>query len=210
MGSALRHRVLQATSAPALPEVRSCGTLAPCHPEPGRPGPDAPSSPVLSSQTAAWGSTEVFRGFPPFGARGGGEFPSHIPAGRLRALGSSRAGPGPLFSLTPSVILLCGPVIIGTMCLVKLLRRWEVPRFPGHCVWEAGLGPADTPSLPPTPLLCPLSHRAAERGGQPTPALRPNDPPLPRRHLCTCLAEVRCPARVVRAVRTSCWGDDLE
>ncbi|CAM9294658.1 unnamed protein product [Rangifer tarandus platyrhynchus] len=116
------------------------------------------------------------------------------------------APPGPVQARFPPLppqlsYLLCGPVIIGTMCLVKLLRQWKVTSFPGRCVWEAGPGPADggfsspvTPP-PPTPLLCPLRHRAAERGGQPTPALRPNDRPLLRRHLCTCPAEVRCPAR---------------
>lgn len=85
---------------------------------------------------------------------------SHSPAGRLRALGSSRASPGPLSSLTSQLsTLLSGPTIIGTMCLVKLFRQWKVPRFSGRCVPEAGPGPADGgfPSPVPPPSLPPLA-----------------------------------------------------
>lgn len=75
------------------------------HPEPGRPVLGDPLLPGAQLHDCSWGSTEVFRGLPPCGAPGGGEFLSHIPAGRLLSLGSSRAGPGPLSSFTPSVIL---------------------------------------------------------------------------------------------------------
>lgn len=105
LGITLRHRVLQATSAPALPEARSFGTVAPCPSRTQEASPERPLLPGAQLPGCSWGSTEVFRGLPPCGGPGGGEFLSHIPVGRLRALGSSRAGPGPLFSLTPSVIL---------------------------------------------------------------------------------------------------------
>lgn len=93
--------------APWLSQKPVASVLWPlAHPEPRRPVLDDPLLPGAQlPEDCSWGSTEVFRGFPPCGAPGGGEFLSHIPAGRLRALGSSRAGPGPLFSLTPSVIL---------------------------------------------------------------------------------------------------------
>lgn len=83
---------------------------------------------------------------------------SHSPAGRLRALGSSRASPGPLSSLTSQLsTLLSGPTIIGTMCLVKLFRQWKVPRFFGLVFRRRGRDPltAVSPALSPPPLLCP-------------------------------------------------------
>lgn len=86
---------------------------------------------------------------------------SHSPAGRLRALGSSRASPGPLSSLTSQLsTLLSGPTIIGTMCLVKLFRQWKVPRFFGLVFRRRGRDPltAVSPALfPPPPSLPPLA-----------------------------------------------------
>lgn len=74
-------------------------------------------------------------------------------------------------------------------------QTMESSLFPGRCV---GGGAEPSPVLA---FSAPLSHWAAEGGGQRTPALWPEDPWLQRRHLCTCLAEVRC-AVGVRSVRT--------
>lgn len=58
-------------------------------------------------------------------------------------------------------------------------------------------------------LLPPFSAPSATGQQKEAPRLllpfgRPDDPRLPRaRHLCTCLAEVRCPARAERALRTA-------
>ena len=192
-------------------------------PEPKRPGLDTLSSRGLDARCSAprHGRGEAPRrrcALPSSRCPGGGGLPVTLPSRQAPALGSSRAGPGPLFSFIPQLSTLqCSPIVIRTICLVKLRRQWKVSRFPGRCVREAGPGPADGgfPS-PVYPLLCPLSHRAAERGGQLLLPFGRTTHGCRARHLCTCLAEVRCPARGEGGAHrpapgySSCPGDDLE
>lgn len=168
LSSVARRSLTPAVGPPGTPEAR--------------PGPPPPSR-GLSSPRAARGGTEALRSAllaAPGGCRACGLASQQAGAGI-----GHRAPPGPAqaaLRLTPQLSTsLHSPIVTGTICLVKRLRQWKVPRFPGHCVGEAGPGPGDGgfPS-PVPPLLCPLSHRAAERGGQPSPALRPDDPRLPR------------------------------
>lgn len=173
LSSAARRSLTPAVGPPGTPEAR-----------PGPPSSLAgPQHWALSSPRAARGGTGALRSAP-LAAPGGAELLVTLPS--KQAPGSRHWAPlGPARAalvLTPQLSAsLRNPIVTGTICLAKRLRQWKVPRFPGHCVGEAGPGPGDGgfPS-PVPPLLCPLSHRAAERGVQPSPALRPDDPRLPR------------------------------
>lgn len=173
LSSAARRSLTPAVGPPGTPEAR--------------PGPPPPSRGLNTGRSAPRGQRAEAPGAlrsAPLAAPGGAELLVTLPS--KQAPGSRhRAPPGPARAallLTPQLSAsLRNPIVTGTICLVKRLRQWKVPRFPGHCVGEAGPGPGDGgfPS-PVPPLLCPLSHRAAEGGGQPSPALRPDDPRLPR------------------------------